>query len=158
MRPTPRAPISPAAIASSVEARTARAPPPTPPALFVLAPVVSVAGLSLFVLRRKTRLPLAILVPVVWVASEVVLNYMSDLAFPWLPLGLALARTPVLAQMADLSGVRGLSFLIAAVNGLIADAWLLRGQRAAIAKRLVGAVAIVAVMVAYGAWRMRTTE
>ena len=105
-------------------------------ALFVLAPVVSVAGLSLFVLRRKTRLPLAILVPVVWVASEVVLNYMSDLAFPWLPLGLALARTPVLAQMADLSGVRGLSFLIAAVNGLIADAWLLRGQRAAIAKRL----------------------
>ena len=127
-------------------------------ALFVLAPVVSVAGLSLFVLRRKTRLPLAILVPVVWVASEVVLNYMSDLAFPWLPLGLALARTPVLAQMADLSGVRGLSFLIAAVNGLIADAWLLRGQRAAIAKRLVGAVAIVAVMVAYGAWRMRTTE
>ena len=126
-------------------------------ALFVLAPVVALAGLSLFVLRRKTRLPLAILVPVVWVASEVVLNYMSDLSFPWLPLGLALSRTPLLAQMADLSGVRGLSFLIAVVNGLIADAWLLRGQRAATVKRFVGALAIVAGMAAYGAWRMRTT-
>ncbi len=127
-------------------------------ALFVLAPVVAVAAIALFVLRRVTRLPLALLVPVVWVASEVVLNYMSDLAFPWLPLGLALARTPVLAQAADLSGVRGLSFLIAAVNGLIADAWLLRGQRAAIAKRLVAAIAIVAAMACYGVWRMRTTE
>ncbi|MBA2683936.1 MAG: apolipoprotein N-acyltransferase [Gemmatimonadaceae bacterium] len=126
-------------------------------ALFVLAPIVALAGLSLFVLRRRTRLPLAILLPVVWVASEVVLNYMSDLAFPWLPLGLALSRTPVLAQMADISGVRGLSFLIALANGLIADAWLLRGQRVAIAKRLAGAIAIVAVMAAYGSWRMRTT-
>ena len=127
-------------------------------ALFVLAPVVAAAGICLFVLRRATKLPLALLLPVVWVASEVVLNYMSDLAFPWLPLGLALARTPLLAQAADLSGVRGLSFCIAAVNGLIADAWLLRGQRAAIAKRLAGAVAIVVALAAYGAWRMRTTE
>ena len=63
-------------------------------ALFVLAPVVAVAGIALFVLRRATKLPLALLLPVVWVASEVVLNYMSDLAFPWLPLGLALSRTP----------------------------------------------------------------
>jgi apolipoprotein N-acyltransferase len=127
-------------------------------ALFVLAPVVALAAIALFVLRRATRLPLALLLPVVWVASEVVLNYMSDLAFPWLPLGLALARTPVLAQAADLSGVRGLSFLIAAVNGLIADAWLLRGQRAAIAKRLVAAIVIVAAMACYGVWRIRTTE
>jgi apolipoprotein N-acyltransferase len=127
-------------------------------ALFVLAPVVAVAGMALFVLRRKTRLPLALLLPIVWVASEVVLNYMADLAFPWLPLGLALSRTPVLAQAADLSGVRGLSFCIAAVNGLIADAWLMRGQRAAIARRLVAAIAIVGAMAGYGAWRMRTTQ
>jgi apolipoprotein N-acyltransferase len=127
-------------------------------ALFVLAPVVAVAAMALFALRRATRLPLALLLPVVWVASEVVLNYMSDLSFPWLPLGLALSRTPVLAQAADLSGVRGLSFLIAAVNGLIADAWLLRGQRAAIAKRLVAVVAIVAALAGYGTWRMRTTQ
>ena len=127
-------------------------------ALFVLAPVVALAGICLFVLRRATKLPLALLLPVVWVASEVVLNYMSDLAFPWLPLGLALSRTPLLAQAADLSGVRGLSFCIAAVNGLIADAWLQRSQRSAIAKRLAGAVAIVVALAAYGAWRMRTTR
>ena len=127
-------------------------------ALFVLAPVVAVAAMALFTLRRATKLPLALLLPIVWVASEVALNYMSDLSFPWLPLGLALSRTPVLAQAADLSGVRGLSFAIAAVNGLIADAWLLRGQRAAIERRLVSAVVIVAVMAGYGAWRMKTTQ
>lgn len=127
-------------------------------ALFVLAPVVAVAAIALFALRRATKLPLALLLPVVWVASEVVLNYMSDLSFPWLPLGLALSRTPMLAQAADLSGVRGLSFAIAAVNGLIADAWLLRGRRAAISARLVAAVAIVSALAAYGSWRMRTTE
>ncbi|MEP7065863.1 MAG: apolipoprotein N-acyltransferase [Gemmatimonadota bacterium] len=127
-------------------------------ALFVLAPVTAAVGMSLFALRRRTTLPLALLLPVVWVASEVVLNYMSDLAFPWLPLGLSLSRTPMLAQLADLSGVRGLSFCIAAANGLIADAWLLRGQRVAIAKRLTGAVLIVVALAAYGAWRMRTTE
>jgi apolipoprotein N-acyltransferase len=127
-------------------------------ALFVLAPVVALAAMALFALRRATKLPLALLLPIVWVASEVVLNYMSDLSFPWLPLGLALSRTPVLAQAADLSGVRGLSFVIAAVNGLIADAWLLRGQRSAIAKRLVAAVVIIAVMAGYGAWRMKTTQ
>jgi apolipoprotein N-acyltransferase len=127
-------------------------------ALFVLAPVVAVAAMALFALRRATKLPLALLLPIVWVASEVVLNYMSDLSFPWLPLGLALSRMPVLAQAADLSGVRGLSFVIAAVNGLIADAWLLRGQRSAIAKRLVESVVIVAVMAGYGAWRMKTTQ
>ncbi|MDQ2767715.1 MAG: hypothetical protein M3Y30_11230, partial [Gemmatimonadota bacterium] len=44
-------------------------------ALFVLAPVVAVAGMALFVLRRRLRVPLALLLPVVWVASEVVLNY-----------------------------------------------------------------------------------
>jgi apolipoprotein N-acyltransferase len=94
----------------------------------------------------------------VWVASEVVLNNMFDLAFPGLPHGLSLARTPVLAQAADISGVRGLSFLIALVNGLIADAWMLRGRRVAIAKRLAAAVVVVAAMAGYGAWRMRTTQ
>ncbi|HEY7861256.1 MAG TPA: hypothetical protein VIB98_07400, partial [Gemmatimonadaceae bacterium] len=39
-------------------------------ALFVLAPVVAVAAMALFALRRATKLPLALLLPIVWVASE----------------------------------------------------------------------------------------
>ena len=91
-------------------------------AIVWLAPIVALAMAALFALRRGTGCPLAILLPVDWVALEVVLNYTSDLAFPWLPLGLATSRVPVLAQFAELSGARGVSFWIAATNGLLADA------------------------------------
>lgn len=126
-------------------------------ALLVLAPVVTLTAVALFLARRATRLPLAIVLPVVWVASEVALNHLSDLAFPWLPLGLAMAHHPTLAQAADMSGVRGLSFWIAAINGLLADAWLLRARARAVAARLAGIAALVAGVALYGTWRMAST-
>lgn len=127
-------------------------------ALLVLTPLVVLTTVALFVARRATKLPLAILVPVVWVALEVVLDYLPELGFPWLPLGLAMSHHPLMAQAADLSGVRGLSFWIAAINGLVADAWLLRGRRSAVAMRAGAIAALVALVAAYGAWRLRTTR
>jgi apolipoprotein N-acyltransferase len=123
-----------------------------------LAPIVALAMAVLAALRRFTGLPMAILLPVVWVALEVTLNYTSDLAFPWLPLGLATSRYPVLAQAADLSGVRGLSFWIAATNGLLADAWLLRRTPPAVALRAGIIVVLFLAVAGYGAYRLRTVE
>lgn len=125
-------------------------------AVMVMAPVVGATMATLHVARRTTRLPFAVLLPVTWTASELVINYMSDLAFPWLPLGLAASRVPVLAQIADLSGVRGISFWMAATNGLLVDAWLLRAQRRAVVARIGAIVALVAAVAGYGAWRMRS--
>lgn len=121
-----------------------------------LSPVVALTAAALFVARRQTGWPFAILLPIVWVASELSLNYLSDLSFPWLPLGLSVAHVPVLAQFADVSGVRGVSFWIAAVNGLLADAWLWRPNRGAVIKRVSAAVAIVLLMAGYGVWRMHS--
>ncbi|HET9010666.1 MAG TPA: apolipoprotein N-acyltransferase [Gemmatimonadaceae bacterium] len=141
-------------------------------ALLWLAPFVALTMAALFLARRHTRWPMAILLPVVWTASEVVLNYLLDLAFPWLPLGLSMARHPMLAQLADLSGVRGVTFWIAATNGLLVDAWLLvrptppadldeprtqpAGGRAA--SRVVAAAVLAALVAAYGQYRLRTTR
>jgi apolipoprotein N-acyltransferase len=120
---------------------------------------------ALFAVRRLTRLPMAVLLPVVWAAGEVGLNRLHDIAFPWLPLGLSLARVPLLAQMVDLSGVRGASFWIAAVNGLLADAWIARDPAAPwravlrgrpLLRRAAIIAASVALVAAYGAWRLRT--
>ncbi len=122
--------------------------------LLVLAPVVGLGGAFLFEIRRRTRFPLAILLPVAWVTVEMLLMHISDLSFPWLPLGLSLARTPVLAQPAELFGVHGLSFWIAATNGLLADAWLGRRRWQAVAVRLGAVVALVAAVWLYGNWRM----
>ena len=134
--------------------------------LFVLAPVVGVAFGALYALRRRSRFPMVALLPVVWTASEVVLNYMHDLAFPWLPLGLAVAPIPVLAQLADLTGVRGISFWMAMVGGAVTDALVYRAGpvrdsrtvRRWYMPRVLLVVASLAFVVAYGAWRMRTTE
>ncbi len=126
--------------------------------LLWLAPWVAGAGAALYALRRLTRWPLAILLPAVWVSLELVLNYLGDLSFPWLPLGLALARFPIAVQLADLSGVRGVSFWIALTNGLVADAYLLRYRRRALALPLSGMVIIAALVFTYGGWRLATTQ
>jgi apolipoprotein N-acyltransferase len=123
-----------------------------------LGPMLGATAAALFAARRLTGWPFAILLPVVWTASELVLNYLSDLSFPWLPLGLGLAHVPVLAQIVDLSGVRGLSFCVAAVNGFVVDAWLWKHDRVAVGKRLVGGAVVVLVMIAYGTWRMSSIK
>ena len=127
-------------------------------ALIWLGPWVAVWAITLHAARRLTRAPLALLLPLTWVAHEVVLTYLADLSFPWLPLGLAVADRPMLAQLADVSGVHGLSLWIAATNGLLADAWLLRLRRGTLATRAAALVVLAALVAAYGAWRLRTTE
>jgi apolipoprotein N-acyltransferase len=127
-------------------------------AVLVMAPVVGVTIAALHAARRATRLPFVLLLPVVWTTSELFINYMSDLAFPWLPLGLATARFSTIAQLADLSGVRGVSFWIAGTSGLLVDAWLMRAERRALVVRLAAVVGVAALVVAYGSWRVRSIE
>ena len=114
-------------------------------------------GATLFAARRLTRAPMTVLLPVAWVALEMLFNYLSDLAFPWFPLGLAVSHTPLMAQIADLSGVHGVSFWLAATNGLFVDAYLLRAQRRAVVARTFAAVVLAMLVAAYGAWRLETT-
>lgn len=137
-----------------------------------MSALVALTTTSLFVTRRLTKWPLAILLPAAWVSLEILLAYFSDLAFPWFPLGLAVARHPAWAQAADLSGVHGLSVWIAATNGLLADAWLAAkpsagaaaaaGWRQAIRRRgVIVPLAVILLLAAavrgYGAWRLHTT-
>ncbi len=133
-------------------------------ALVWLAPFGALTAAVLFTARRHTGWPMAVLLPLTWVSFELVLNYLSDLSFPWLPLGLSLSEWPLLAQIADLSGVRGLSFWIAATNGFVVDAWLAAraapaGERWRPIMYRAGIALVLALAVTgYGAWRMRTIE
>jgi len=127
-------------------------------ALLGLGPIVGFTFAAVYAVRRLTKWPMAIVLPVVWAASEMFLLYLPQLGFPWLPLGLAVAKTTVLAQAADLSGVRGLSFWIAATNGLLVDAWLLRADRRRVLARVAAVVVFALGIVAYGVWRMKTIQ
>ena len=125
-------------------------------AVLVLAMVNALIVGALHRARRFTRWPMAILLPITWVAGEVLLEHLGDLAFPWLPLGLATAPTPLLSQIADLSGVHGASFWIASMNGLVADMYLARGNGRSIVRAAVTALVLSMLVAAYGGWRLRT--
>ncbi|HEY1994838.1 MAG TPA: apolipoprotein N-acyltransferase, partial [Edaphobacter sp.] len=70
--------------------------------------------------RRFGRHAALLLVPFAWVAVELARARITGL--PWDPLGNAQVDNPLLTRLAPITGVYGLSFLIAAVNAL----WLIR--------------------------------
>jgi len=127
-------------------------------AVLLLAMMTGLTIGTLHRVRRATRWPFAVVLPLVWVAGEFALEHLGDLAFPWLPLGLATAPTPLLSQVADLSGVHGASAWIAATSGLIVDMYLLRGRWSAVVRRSVVVLVLGLLVVSYGMWRLETTK
>ena len=120
-----------------------------------------------FLLRavhRGLRWPRALSVPIVWVAVEWCRSTFTLAHFDLYALGYSQARITPLIQLADVAGVYGVSFLVASVNGLAADAWIAwreRGPSETVGRsrrRVVrSALAVAAVFVAalaYGAFRL----
>lgn len=70
---------------------------------------------------RRFAIPLTVLVPVVWVATEWLRLRFSIGQVAIFPLGTSHFAQPELIQIADLTGVAGVSFLIASGSGAIAD-------------------------------------
>jgi apolipoprotein N-acyltransferase len=58
--------------------------------------------------------------PFLWVAFELVRTRMPDIGFPWNLLGYAAGGNLALLQLTALTGIYGLSFLVAAYNALLA--------------------------------------
>ncbi|HNQ23543.1 MAG TPA: apolipoprotein N-acyltransferase [Phycisphaerae bacterium] len=69
---------------------------------------------------RRRRMPLAVVVPLVWTGSEI-LRAVVITGFPWFFLSHSLYRVLPLTQISDLVGAYGVSFVAAAVNGMLAD-------------------------------------
>ena len=117
-----------------------------------LAAFAMAAGL----VRRRVAVPLGLLAPVVWVALEAVRsNFMTG--FPYLLLGHTQIDTRRLIQVIDVTGVYGVSFIVMAVNGFLADVLMLRAKRRVLATALSGALAAagVAGAMVYGQHRVQ---
>jgi len=83
-----------------------------------------IACVARHVVRRR-RWPLALAFPLVWTGSEMI-RAVGLSGFPWFFLSHSLHGVLPLIQVSDLVGAYGVSFLVAAVNGAIADAILVR--------------------------------
>jgi apolipoprotein N-acyltransferase len=127
-------------------------------AVLVVAMMTALTVGALHRARGLTHWPMAILLPLVWVAGEVALEHLGPLAFPWLPLGLATAPTPLFSQIVDLSGVHGASFWTASMNGLLADTYVARRDHRVVLRRALTALLLSMLVAGYGAWRLRTTR
>jgi apolipoprotein N-acyltransferase len=71
---------------------------------------------------QRLDLPRSITLPVVWVGFEWARLLLATGHLDLFALGYSQARLAPLVQIADVTGVYGISFLVAAVNGLLADA------------------------------------
>lgn len=74
--------------------------------------------------ENRPGVPMALAVSVVWVAIEFLRNKTPFGGFPWMLLGYSQGNFPSVIQIADITGVYGVSFLIALVNAVIAEAIL----------------------------------
>ncbi len=69
---------------------------------------------------RRRRLPLCVAVPLVWIGVEFARGLVIS-GFPWFFLGHSQYATLPMIQISDLVGAYGVSFVIATVNGALAD-------------------------------------
>ncbi len=116
-------------------------------------------------LIRTSAVPALLTAPCLWVALDLLRNYLFT-GFPWGFLGYSQYQLLPVIQIADLTGVYGVTFLIVAVNGAVADVVLLGKRRYLlplfpVAPTLAGIVGLALTIVAvigYGALRVETGE
>lgn len=77
---------------------------------------------------RKTDLPVMLVAPVFWTVLEFGRSYAMT-GFPWSSLGYSQYKFLAFIQVADITGIYGISFLLVAINGAFADALLLKHRR-----------------------------
>lgn len=108
-------------------------------------------------LDRRTRLPLTITVPLAWTATEFARGELMG-GYAWYQLGHSQHAFLPAIQIADLAGVAGISFIVAMVNGLVAELFSRRMQQAAKPLYLLPAACCLLLALAYGGWRLSQSD
>ncbi len=99
--------------------------------LLFLAPVLSslfwvLPGTAVALWRSRLRVPLPAALAIAWAANDTIRTFLFG-GFPWLFLAHPIAECPVLVRTAALGGAPLVGAIVAAVNGVLAEA----GMRAA---------------------------
>ncbi len=112
-----------------------------------------IVGVFAFAVQRvsKRSVTLALVgAPFLWIYTEVARAYLPEISFPWALLGYPAAGNPALVQLTTLTGIYGVSFLVAAFNALLV--WSDFADTPAETRRRWGIVAAVAVVLLLVMW------
>jgi len=131
------------------------------------ANLAAYGALFVWMLRRAAihprfgRLPMTLLVPVLWVAMECIKGLVIWHGYPWFLAAHPLVEWPLLAQSADLLGAYFVSFLAVMCSGLLVDA--ARRRAGAMSTRAFAVSAVLAAALhlgnaGYGWWRLAQDE
>jgi apolipoprotein N-acyltransferase len=118
--------------------------------LVTVVPYYAAVGAFLAAAGRRWSAALPLVVGAAWVSAELARATLLG-GNPWVLAGYSQVGIAPLVQVADCTGVYGLSFAIVAVNVALADVWR-RGQPAL--PGLLIAAALVATVLGYGAARL----
>jgi len=113
------------------------------------------------VMVERTKLPALLIAPLVWVVLEFVRSY-AFTGFPWSSIGYSQYRFLSVIQIADITGVYGISFLVLAVNGALTDVFLVKKRLRDMPLFPVSSTAggfivlfmVIAATLGYGLWRL----
>jgi len=92
--------------------------------------VCSIFSLFVALAARKSAALACLLAPFLWVSLEFLRTHLPIIGFPWNLTGYAASGSLALLQLTPLTGIYGLSFLIAAYSSLLAYAVIVRTPRA----------------------------
>ena len=112
------------------------------------------SGVFAWLVRRldwQTSLLLILIIPSLWVALEYARAYVL-FPFPWSYVGYSQYLTPIVTQIADTTGVYGVSFLVMLVNAGLYTAIFSRVSQTMKRNALIVTGCAVAVSVGYGAF------
>lgn len=76
---------------------------------------------------KHTKLPALLIAPLFWTVLEFLRSYIFT-GFPWSSIGYSQYKFLTVIQIADITGIYGVSFLILSVNGAFADIFLLKNR------------------------------
>jgi apolipoprotein N-acyltransferase len=123
----------------------------------VLAILLSGAGWAIHVFRSRFSIPFWVSVPVFWTAVEWLRAHLGEISFPWLGLGHSLTGFPWAVGFADITGARGVSVWLLAINGVAAEWWTAGVKQRA--RRYAPALALlIALPLAYSLVRWSTLD
>jgi apolipoprotein N-acyltransferase len=83
-------------------------------------------GLYTWMVQRLSQLGVGLALfgaPFLWISTEVLRAYLPEISFPWGLLGYPAAGNPALVQLTTITGIYGVSFLVAGFNSLVV--WIL---------------------------------
>ncbi len=96
----------------------------------ILGAYVGLFSLLYRYVSAGSRIPAFITVPVIWVSLELMRTYAFS-GLPWSVLGYSQYKFLPLIQIADITGIYGISFLVAAFSGAVFDLIVSRQNKAA---------------------------